>query len=130
MRELPMRSFAPCLFVSAVCALLSSAGAAEISNGVVRLGVLTDMSGTYSDIAGPGAVEAAKMAVKDFGGKVLGSPVEVIAADHQNKADVGLAKAREWYDVEVTERIQVSLGLLQDLEDDPTRGGVSPTRRK
>ncbi len=99
MRELPMRSFAPCLFVSAVCASLSSAGAAEISNGVARLGFLTDMPGTYSDIAGPGAVEAAKMAVEDFGGKVLGSPVEVIAADHQNKADVGLAKAREWYDV-------------------------------
>jgi branched-chain amino acid transport system substrate-binding protein len=75
------------------------ARAAEISNGVVRLGVLTDMSGGYSDISGPGAIEAAKMAVEDFGGTVLGAPIEVVSADHQNKADVGLAKAREWYDV-------------------------------
>jgi branched-chain amino acid transport system substrate-binding protein len=73
--------------------------AAEISTNVVKLGVLTDMSGGYSDVAGPGAVEAAKMAVEDFGGTVLGAPIEVVAADHQNKADVGLAKAREWYDV-------------------------------
>jgi branched-chain amino acid transport system substrate-binding protein len=73
--------------------------AAGISDNVVKLGVLTDMSGGYSDVAGPGAVEAAKMAVEDFGGTVLGAPIEVVAADHQNKADVGLAKAREWYDV-------------------------------
>jgi len=72
---------------------------AGISNGVVRLGVLTDMSGTYSDLAGPGAIEAAKMAAEDFGGTVLGAPIEIVSADHQNKADVGLAKAREWYDV-------------------------------
>jgi branched-chain amino acid transport system substrate-binding protein len=72
--------------------------AADISNNVVRLGVLTDMSGVYSDISGPGAVEAAKMAVEDFGGTVLGVPVEVVIADHQNKADVGVAKAREWFD--------------------------------
>jgi branched-chain amino acid transport system substrate-binding protein len=75
------------------------AHAAEISDGVVRLGVLTDMSGGYSDISGPGAIEAAKMAVEDFGGTVLGAPIEVVSADHQNKADVGLAKARQWYDV-------------------------------
>lgn len=99
MRKLSILTFVFCLFVSASCFLFPSAGAAEISNGVVRLGVLTDMSGTYADIAGAGAVEAAKMAVEDFGGKVLGNPIEVISADHQNKADVGLAKAREWYDV-------------------------------
>jgi len=72
------------------------------TNSVVEppsLGVLTDMSGTYSDLSGPGAIEAAKMAVEDFGGAVLGKPIEVVSADHQNKADVGLAKAREWYDV-------------------------------
>lgn len=73
--------------------------AAGISNNVVRLGVLTDMSGTYSDLSGPGAIDAAKMAVENFGGTVLGAPIEVVSADHQNKADVGLAKAREWYDV-------------------------------
>ena len=85
--------------LSTACITCAPVGAAEISNSVVRLGVLTDMSGVYSDLAGPGAVEAAKMAVEDFGGTVLGAPIEVVAADHQNKADVGLAKAREWYDV-------------------------------
>jgi branched-chain amino acid transport system substrate-binding protein len=86
-------------FLAAAAVGHAPAEAAQISNGVVRLGVLTDMSGGYSDISGPGAIEAAKMAVEDFGGTVLGAPIEVVSADHQNKADVGLAKAREWYDV-------------------------------
>jgi branched-chain amino acid transport system substrate-binding protein len=83
---------------AAIGAPASSASAAAISGNVVRIGVLTDMSGTYSDISGPGAVEAARMAVEDFGGKVLGAPIEVMSADHQNKADIGAARAREWYD--------------------------------
>jgi branched-chain amino acid transport system substrate-binding protein len=87
------------LFLAAATVGRGPAQAAEISNGVVRLGVLTDMSGSYSDISGPGAIEAAKMAVEDFGGTVLGVPIEIVSADHQNKADVGLAKGREWYDV-------------------------------
>lgn len=73
--------------------------AGEVSDKVVKIGVLTDMSGGYADISGAGAVEAATMAVEDFGASVLGAPIEVVAADHQNKADAGLAKAREWYDV-------------------------------
>jgi branched-chain amino acid transport system substrate-binding protein len=68
------------------------------SNEPVRIGVLTDMNGVYSDISGPGAVAAVKMAVEDFGGKVLGRPIGVLVADHQNKADIGLAAAREWFD--------------------------------
>jgi branched-chain amino acid transport system substrate-binding protein len=60
--------------------------------------VLTDISGVYADISGKGAVEAVKMAVEDFGGKMFGKNIEVVSADHQNKADVGAAKAREWYD--------------------------------
>ena len=70
-----------------------------ISDDVVKIGVLVDMSGPYSQGSGIGAVRAAEMAVKDYGGKVLGKPVEVIYADHQNKADIGAAKAREWFDV-------------------------------
>lgn len=70
----------------------------KLSNDVVRIGVLTDISGVYADISGKGAVEAVKMAVEDFGGKMFGKPIEVVFADHQNKADVGAAKAREWYD--------------------------------
>jgi len=97
-------SFGICLglgsaFLAAAFVGCAPVQAAGISNGVVRLGVLTDMSGTYSDLSGPGATEAAKMAVEDFGATVLGKPIEVVSADHQNKADVGLAKAREWYDV-------------------------------
>jgi branched-chain amino acid transport system substrate-binding protein len=70
----------------------------KLSNDVLRIGVLTDISGVYADISGKGAVEAVRMAVEDFGGRMFGKPIDVVFADHQNKADVGAAKAREWYD--------------------------------
>jgi branched-chain amino acid transport system substrate-binding protein len=73
---------------------------AKISGGVVKIGVLTDLAGVYSDNSGQGSVVAAQMAVDDFGGKVLGSPIQVVAADHQGKADVGASKAREWFDTQ------------------------------
>jgi branched-chain amino acid transport system substrate-binding protein len=82
-------------------AMAQAQGAAaqgKLSNDVLRIGVLTDISGVYADISGKGAVEAVKMAVEDFGGKMFGKTIEVVSADHQNKADVGAAKAREWYD--------------------------------
>lgn len=66
----------------------------------VRIGVLTDMSGMYSDLTGNGSLKAVQMAVADYGGKVLGRRIEVLSADHQNKADVGSSKARQWFDVE------------------------------
>jgi len=69
-----------------------------ISDDVVRIGVLTDLSGQYADTSGKGTVEAVKMAVEDFGGTVLGKPVEVVWADHQSKADVGATQARTWFD--------------------------------
>ncbi|WP_138467226.1 ABC transporter substrate-binding protein [Poseidonocella sp. HB161398] len=75
---------------------MAASASAEISDGVVKIGLLTDMSGTYSDLAGPGAVEAAKMAIEDIGGTVAGVPVELVTADHQNKADIAANKAREW----------------------------------
>lgn len=71
----------------------------KISDDVVKIGVLTDMSGQFSHEAGDGSVTAVKMAVEDFGGTVLGKPIEVIVADHQNRNEVAIAKAREWYDV-------------------------------
>jgi branched-chain amino acid transport system substrate-binding protein len=80
--------------------------AASDTAGRVRIGVLTDMAGVFSDISGPGAVEAVKMAVEDFGGKVLGKPVDVVVADHQNKPDVGASIAREWFDREGVVMIQ------------------------
>jgi branched-chain amino acid transport system substrate-binding protein len=73
-------------------------GQETISDGVVKLGLIEDMSSIYADITGIGAVTAAKMAVDDFGGKVLGMPIEVVSADHQNKADIASATAREWFD--------------------------------
>lgn len=72
----------------------------EISDDVVKIGVLTDMSGTYSDFAGSGSVEAVKMAIEDFGPSVRGKPIQMISADHQNKADIGASIARGWYDQE------------------------------
>jgi branched-chain amino acid transport system substrate-binding protein len=83
-------------------ALLVAANAAMadgISDDVVRIGVLGDMSGVYSTgFSGDGAVAAVKMAVEDFGGTVLGKKIEVISADHQNKADIASATARQWID--------------------------------
>ena len=64
----------------------------------VKIGVMTDMSSLFSDIGGEGSVVAAKMAIEDFGGRVLGKPIELISADHQNKPDVAANLAREWYD--------------------------------
>jgi branched-chain amino acid transport system substrate-binding protein len=72
---------------------------AQISDDVVRIGVLNDQSGLYADLGGPGSVVAARMAVEDAGGAVLGKPVEIVHADHQNKSDVGAAIAREWFEV-------------------------------
>lgn len=79
-------------------AFTASHASAQISDGVVRLGLLMDMSGAYSDVAGMGSVTAARMAVEDFGGKVLGKPIEVVYADMQNKVDIAATKAREWFD--------------------------------
>ena len=63
--------------------------------GPIRLGVLTDMSGQFADQSGEGAVLAHQMAVRDFGGSLLGRPLEVVVADHQNRPDVAVARARE-----------------------------------
>jgi branched-chain amino acid transport system substrate-binding protein len=96
----------------AVLAMTSAiAGAANkgISDDVVKIGVLTDMSGVYSTLGGKGTQVAVEMAVKDFGGKVLGKPIQVIGADHQNKADIASAKAREWID---NEKVDMITGLL------------------
>jgi len=82
----------------ATLALSVSAAPPAVSDDVVRIGVMTDLSGIYLDYAGKGSVEAARMAIEDFGGKVLGKPIELLSADHQNKADIGSTKVREWFD--------------------------------
>ena len=71
---------------------------AQSLDGKIKIGVLSDMSGLYADTAGAGSVEAARMAIADFGGQVLGKPIELVTADHQNKADIGATAARGWFD--------------------------------
>jgi branched-chain amino acid transport system substrate-binding protein len=84
--------------VAGLFACTGTAFAAGVSDNEVRIGVLTDLSAIYSDIEGPGAVAAAKMAVKDFGGKVLGKKIVVLSADTQSKADLSGSKARELFE--------------------------------
>jgi len=94
-----------------VAAAASSAFAQKISDDVVKIGVLTDMSGTYSDLAGKGSVVAAEMAIEDYAKSktVLGKKIELISADHQNKADITANKAREWFD---KEKVDVIVDLV------------------
>ena len=71
---------------------------AQISGDVVKIGFITDLSGVYADIDGSGGVDAVKMAIADFGGTLNGKKIELVVADHQNKADIAASKAREWFD--------------------------------
>ena len=93
------------------------AAKANISGDVVRIGVLTDLSGAYADTSGKNTVEAVRMAIEDFGGQVAGKKIEVVYADHLNKADVGATKARTWFDQDGVDTIidmnntAVSLGV-------------------
>ena len=83
-------------FVGSLAAGMSAMAASAAEKVVI--GDLDDMSGPYADVAGAGGVEAAKMAIADFGGSVLGQPIEVLSFDHQNKPDIGAQKTREWAD--------------------------------
>lgn len=85
--------------------LVAGVAQAQVSDDVVKIGVMVDKSGVYSANGGPGGVIAVQMAVKDFGSKVLGKPIEVVSADYQNKVDIALTKAREWIDRENVDMI-------------------------
>ncbi|HLZ02971.1 MAG TPA: ABC transporter substrate-binding protein [Bradyrhizobium sp.] len=94
--------------------------AAPASAQGVKIGILNDQSGVYADYGGKYSVEAAKMAIEDFGGEVLGQKIELVTADHQNKPDLGVAIARRWYDTEgvdmITELTTSSVALaVQEL---------------
>ena len=92
-----------------ISAMIGAAGVyAQVSDDLVQIGVLNDQSGLYADLGGPGSVVAARMAVEDFGGSVLGKPVEIVVADHQNKADIGAAIARRWFDAE---KVDMAIGF-------------------
>jgi branched-chain amino acid transport system substrate-binding protein len=87
------------LAVSTAAAVgFAAPASAQISGDVIRIGIITDMSGLYADIDGPAGVDAIRMAVADMGGNVNGKKIEVVSADHQNKADIAASKAREWFD--------------------------------
>jgi branched-chain amino acid transport system substrate-binding protein len=89
------------LVAAAIAGALSvTAAQAQVSDNVIKIGVLSDMSSLYTDLAGAGSVVAARMAVEDSGIEKRGYKVEVISADHQNKPDVGSAIARQWYDTD------------------------------
>ena len=109
--------------VAGALGLGAAAAQAQISDGVVKIGVMNDMSGLYADIGGPGSVLAAKMAVEDFGAAAKGLKVEVVSADHQNKPDVGSTIARTWYDVDKVDAIfdvptsSVALAVNQITKD-------------
>ena len=92
LKNIALATLAACCF--------AGAAQAQISGDVVKIGMLTDLSGVYADIDGSGGVEAVKMAIADMKGMVAGKKIEFIYADHQNKADVASAKAREWFDTQ------------------------------
>ncbi|PRA52376.1 ABC transporter permease [Ochrobactrum sp. MYb68] len=93
------------LCLTGMLAASASVAQEKISDGVVRIGLIEDMSGVYADITGMGAVTAAQMAVNEFGGTVLGMPIEIVSADHQNKPDIGGAIARKWLDEDKVDAI-------------------------
>ncbi|MGA0597702.1 ABC transporter substrate-binding protein [Enterovirga sp. CN4-39] len=102
---------------------LSTGAQAQISDGVVRIGVLNDQSGPYVDLAGPGSVLAARMAAEDFGGKVNGAAIEIVSADHQNKPDIGSVIVRQWFDEQRVDAVadvptsSVALSVQQLVRD-------------
>src|ERR1700733_3160193 len=105
--------FVVCGLTALLC--LAPAAHAEMSGGKVKIGVLTDLSGPYEQNSGVGSVEAAKMAAEEVGNKVNGVPVEIVAADHQKKPDIGAAIARRWFDLDgvdaVTDLVNSAVGF-------------------
>jgi branched-chain amino acid transport system substrate-binding protein len=101
LEEQQMTGLKRTLAAAAVAALLAGGAAqAQVSDNLIKIGVLSDMSSLYTDLAGAGSVAAAKLAVEDSGIEKRGYKVEIVSADHQNKPDIGSAVARQWYDTE------------------------------
>lgn len=103
MTRLPRKALLACLSVAAfgaLCGITARPAAAQASTNPIRLGMILDMGSLYADVTGPGTETAGRMAIEDFGGKVLGRPVELLVADHQTKADVAAGIATRWFDTE------------------------------
>ncbi|MFG1257337.1 ABC transporter substrate-binding protein [Xanthobacter flavus] len=105
------------LFGGALALTGAGSGRASAQVQPIKIGVLEDMSGVFSDLGGNGTTIAARMAVEDFGGKVLGRPIEIVSGDHQNKPDLALSIARKWYDIE-------GVGLITGLTNSAVALGV------
>lgn len=110
-------------FVAAALAGLAFGPARAADTGPIKIGVLTESSGVYADLAGPGSIVAAKMAVEDFGGAVNGRPIEVISADHQNKPDIAAGIARRWFDNE-------GVDMIVDLPNSSAAAAVAEVGRE
>lgn len=100
-----MRKLGSIALAGALAIGLPLPAAAQISDGVVRIGILNDMNGPYADLAGPGSVLAAQMAAEEFKSRVAGAAVEIVSANHQNKPDVGSEIVRRWLDQEKVDAI-------------------------
>jgi branched-chain amino acid transport system substrate-binding protein len=97
-------AFAATLF-GIVASSSSAPTKATISDGVVKIGLINDQTGLYADVGGPGSAEAARMAIEDTGGTVMGKPVELLVADHQNNVDTAAGIARQWFDVDKVDMV-------------------------
>ena len=95
-----LKQLASAASVALMATLATAPAQAQISGDTIKIGIITDMSSVYADIDGPAGVEAIKMAIADAGGAINGKKIEVVFADHQNKADIAAAKAREWFDTQ------------------------------
>jgi branched-chain amino acid transport system substrate-binding protein len=124
-----------CLALAAAAATLLNPAHAQISDNAVRIGVLTDLSGVYSDVSGKGTVVATQMAIDDFVAKERpGFKVEMVSADHQNKGDIAANKAREWFEREkvdvASELVTTSVALaVQKIAKEKNRIALISGRR-
>src|SRR5580700_4988626 len=116
------RTFIAGIFALATAGLAASIavaqtapGPAKISDGVVKIGLILDLNGPYSELTGQGSYVAAQMAAEDFGGKVLGAPIEVVVADHHNNADQAAQVARDWFDHQHVDAVMDVAGSSEAL---------------
>ena len=110
-------------WASAAIAASGVLAGAPVSAQGVKIGILNDQSGAYADFGGKGSIEAANMAIEDFGGSVLGQKIELVTADHQNKPDLAGNIARRWYDAE-------GVDMITDLTTSVGRARGAGNRRR
>ncbi len=122
-KERPLWRGVGLLTLFTVLSLTAVPTSAQISDGIVRIGILNDESGPYATLAGPGSRAAALMAVEDFGAAAKGQTVEIVFADHQNKLDVGTRIARQWYDAE-------KVDVIVDVPTSPITLAISQIARE